>query len=860
MTTTNTYDPYGNILSSVNPGTEKTYSTYSTTYQHAYLTNITEVLSPSLNVTTSYTYNFTTGMTLMVKDPMGNVTSYQYDPIDRSTLIKHAPVNGLASNMTFLFQDADHSFGIKNEKANYTDFDYDGLNRVTQVAFYKGALYTSPIISEQNYTYNWQSQMKTFQDPTGNVTAYTYDYLGRLVKVTNPGGTSRAISYDDVNLVRSNYDENGHRTDDLYDAHHRLAGVREYYSQTNYFLTAYTYNGAGALTKTVGSTSQATTYSYDDLNRLVLTVFPDGLNETRGYDSIGNVISIKDPNGKTITYGYDALNRLANVTYPDNTRATYTYDRNGNRLTLSYLGNSATFTYDSRNRETGETWTIGGTQYTISYGYDQVGNLASVTYPDSAKVTYFIDPMNRATTIKTGSTTLATINYRTDSRIANVTYGNNVVTTYHYDNRGRTTEIKVVQTGTTLLDLAYGYDGVGNVVSIGTESYSYDYLNRLTTGTGPWGTIKYGYDGVGNRLWSYQSPTNTTYTYSSYDRLASAGSTSYTYDNNGNRLTSTTGGITTKYNYDVENRLTSSSQGASTLGNYTYSPLGLRIQKIESGITTVYMNQGINALFEKQTLGGTTINDYIYDGGSMIAKLSGSNVYYFHTDILGSTRLVTTGSTTSFSTNYQPFGVQYEPSGIDPIYKYSGRPQDTSTGLYYNTARYYDTSVGRFISRDPENQAINPYVYADNDPEIRSDPSGRCSHAQLDEGIPCGGGSSPPPSGCQNYAFMAYGWFGYTVVLNDCSTKAVINELHWGASAYNIASFILFLLGPEVWEFAALVFVAGYAITLGYMYMYDVDSWGGFNGIYFRGNWAQIPFIMWYNPAPNWWGYMGNVV
>src|SRR5207249_4124841 len=150
---------------------------------------------------------------------------------------------------------------------------------------------------------------------------------------------------------------------------------------------------------------------------------------------------------------------------------------------------------------------------------------------------YSIDAMNRATTLKTGSTTLATINYRPDSGIANITYGNGVLTTLRYDNRGRPTEIKVVQGQTSLLDLTYGYDNVGNVVSIGTESYSYDYLNRLITGTGPWGTIKYGYDAIGNRQWIYQSPTNTTYGYGAYDRLASAGSTTYSYDNNGNRLT-----------------------------------------------------------------------------------------------------------------------------------------------------------------------------------------------------------------------------------------------------------------------------------------------------------------------------------
>jgi RHS repeat-associated protein len=398
-------------------------------------------------------------------------------------------------------------------------------------------------------------------------------------------------------------------------------------------------------------------------------------------------------------------------------------------LSLSYLGNSATFGYDSRNRKTSETWTIGGSPYTLFNSYDQADNLVAITYPDNTKVNFSIDPMNRATTVKSGSSTLAAIAYRSDSKVANITYGNGVLSTYRYDNRGRPTEVKVVQGQTTLLDLTYGYDNVGNVVSIGTESYSYDYLNRLTVGIGPWGTTKYGYDGLGNRLWLYQSPANTTYAYGSYNRLSSAGSTSFTYDNNGNRLTQVSGGTTTKYNYDFENRLTSVSQGGSTLGNYSYSPLGMRIQKIESGTTTAYLNSDVNVLYEKA---GTTVNDYALAGNLLVAKLSGSNTYYFHQDALGSTRLVTTGSTTSFSTNYQPFGPQYGATGTDPNYKYTGKPQDTPTGLYYYGARYYDTVTGRFISRDPakapfsSTQSNCAYSYVRNNPETLTDPSGAC--------------------------------------------------------------------------------------------------------------------------------------
>src|SRR5439155_15699843 len=125
------------------------------------------------------------------------------------------------------------------------------------------------------------------------------------------------------------------------------------------------------------------------------------------------------------------------------------------------------------------------------------------------------------------------------------------------------------------------------------------------------------------------------------------------------------------------------------------------------------------------------VNDYVFSGGLIITKLNGSNIFYFHQDLLGSTRLVTTGSTTNFSTNYQPFGQQYGASGTDPGYKYTSKPQDATTGLYYLGARYYDDVVGRFLSREPEQSKpgqvndLSQYGYAQNNPETLKDPTGR---------------------------------------------------------------------------------------------------------------------------------------
>jgi len=63
-------------------------------------------------------------------------------------------------------------------------------------------------------------------------------------------------------------------------------------------------------------------------------------------------------------------------------------------------------------------------------------------------------------------------------------------------------------------------------------------------------------------------------------------------------------------------------------------------------------------------------------------------------------------------------------------YTYTGKEQDDSTGLYYYGARYYDSSLGRFISGDPvsgnqyNSQRLNKYTYVMNNPMVYTDPSG----------------------------------------------------------------------------------------------------------------------------------------
>ncbi len=99
---------------------------------------------------------------------------------------------------------------------------------------------------------------------------------------------------------------------------------------------------------------------------------------------------------------------------------------------------------------------------------------------------------------------------------------------------------------------------------------------------------------------------------------------------------------------------------------------------------------------------------------------------------IGSTRLATSiAGAILFSTDYQPFGPLYNPSGSSNIdMLYAGKLIDEATGLYYSVARFYDSSSGRFISKDSKSgplqdpQSLNRYIYARDNPLMFVDPSG----------------------------------------------------------------------------------------------------------------------------------------
>lgn len=65
---------------------------------------------------------------------------------------------------------------------------------------------------------------------------------------------------------------------------------------------------------------------------------------------------------------------------------------------------------------------------------------------------------------------------------------------------------------------------------------------------------------------------------------------------------------------------------------------------------------------------------------------------------------------------YDAYGNQTKRLLVGNPFRYCGEYTDEESGLVYLRARYYDPSIGRFISEDPVKDGMNWYVYCSNNP------------------------------------------------------------------------------------------------------------------------------------------------
>ena len=167
---------------------------------------------------------------------------------------------------------------------------------------------------------------------------------------------------------------------------------------------------------------------------------PDSTTETSQYDPDGDLVIWTNRGGFGVVRCYDVLNRKISETgitgaslsgacatggtLNTNTRSwdiqprTFGYDLAGRLTGASIPGFPLTYAYDAAGRPTsrGGSWFAG-------YGWDNAGNLQTLTYPDgSTTVTYQYDPLNRTTKALIGAASYGALTYDSLGRRQTLTF------------------------------------------------------------------------------------------------------------------------------------------------------------------------------------------------------------------------------------------------------------------------------------------------------------------------------------------------------------------------------------------------------------------------------------------------------
>jgi RHS repeat-associated protein len=198
-------------------------------------------------------------------------------------------------------------------------------------------------------------------------------------------------------------------------------------------------------------------------------------------------------------------------------------------------------------------------------------------------------------------------------------------------------------------------------------------------------------------------------------------------DANGYLTSRTISGQTETFTWNAERRLETVTGPAGT-SRYAYDPGGQRLyQELPNGTRTIYI-----AGNEITRVGATTTATRTYTfNDDLIATRTPTGLHYTDTDHQNSLQAsITAGASTPDQTQaYDPYGNKRGTGTFDTKRGWIGEMGDTTTNLAYLNARYYDPTLGRFISPDPiidttNPISINPYTYGVNNPTTYADPTG----------------------------------------------------------------------------------------------------------------------------------------
>lgn len=528
--------------------------------------------------------------------------------------------------------------------------------------------------------------------------------------------------------------------------------IERYYYGDN---TKKTVNAFGRLTSQSDGAGLTRPTHYDFKGNMTRKVFQaikdDELVDAERYLLNWDNGAIYDTASFVSQWEFDALNRPTKIKLPKNVEENWseivpTYNRAGALTKVSMYG----------------------TDYVEEIAYDAKGQRQFIAFGNGVMNRYAYDTQNfRLLRMKAEKYTLSETSMARTYAYQSGTTRQDLA--FEYDLNGnilkkknRTPDCGIEGTtlGTEALDHSYAYDAISRLLSAtGRESTShaesYRWADAPVAGSpnaesAQAYTRQYTYDKVGNIQTLQQTGSNAFTRTFSYDDNSlnnisvSEAETGFEYDANGNLTQS---GESRFYEWNEKDQLAffkiQAGEEPSVYAHYLYDAGGQRLKKIvwdQQGNkeVTVY----IDGVFEyrlKQEDSEDKEQNIVHfmDDSTHIAQVRigasfnddiEDEIHYILDDHLGSStaRLNTSGGIIDRQ-EYYPFGDSSLRTYSKKRYQYIGKEKDQESGLHYLGQRYYAAWTCRFTSVDPlalKYSSQSPYAYADNNPIMKSDPTG----------------------------------------------------------------------------------------------------------------------------------------
>ena len=422
----------------------------------------------------------------------------------------------------------------------------------------------------------------------------------------------------------------------------------------------------------------------------------------------------------------------------------YDIDRNGSYEFSRTLDRSR----DTLLRDTGfqlKTGTTLETQAAYSYSATD-GRIAQIS---NHLFSYSYTPSSNLLASTTGPIHTVTNLYEPNRDVLDLKQnkvGTTVISNYDYAVNAIGQRTGVATSGTAypaLPSWAWSYDALGQVIAADStvatsdRSYQYDTIgNRQKTANSL--TLPAAHNYTSNALNQYSSlsinnPPSTINPLHDFDGNMTSGPLPTAPTTNStlawdaeNRLTRTTvGSVVTSYQYDAQSR-----RIAKIAGTTATSAATLYLYDAWNSIAEYSRSAGVSPTLTltKTRLWGTDLSGTPQSAGGVAGLLSESlisnpqsPIYYPTYDGNGNiSEYLTATGTIAAHFEYDPFGntvVNTDTSNLF-TYRFSTKPRDTETGLYYYGYRYYDPVTGRWPSRDniEESGGVNLYGFGPNSP------------------------------------------------------------------------------------------------------------------------------------------------